>query len=217
MTSPSWTAEDIPVNEGKQLNLYFGTHLIGAVSDTYDSDLTWYGTIRLADELPPRIRQFIKLCKDWHRRSQAGEPHDAAEFDAWRDVHESAEWRTQAEDGSLKQIAAPFFWPDDDLCWRDAEKGESHAGPDRGQSVEDIEGPWTDASFESGLIERCKRHWSVPMADLPNTILATYIRQRIALSLVVPEARRRLEAGFRDDSEVYDGELAAALAEAGRR
>jgi hypothetical protein len=72
-----------------------------------------------------------------------------------------------------------------------------------------------DPDFESGLIKRCKRYWSVPVVDLPNEMLATFIRQGIALPLVVPEARRRLEAGIDDDSEIYDGELAHAVAHAG--
>jgi hypothetical protein len=80
------------------------------------------------------------------------------------------------------------------------------------QSVADVDGPWVDQEFDSGLIARCKRFWSVPVADLPNAMLATYIRQRCGLSLVVPEARRRLECQINDDSETYEGELAEALA-----
>jgi hypothetical protein len=83
------------------------------------------------------------------------------------------------------------------------------------QSVSDVEGPWVNPNFDSGLIERCKRYWCVPIADLPNEMLATYVRQRIALRLVVPEARRRLNAEFDDGSEIYDGELADALAGVG--
>jgi len=78
-------------------------------------------------------------------------------------------------------------------------------------SVADVEGPWVDPDFDSGLIERCRRYWNVPVPELPNEILATYLRQRIAFQLVMPEARKRLEAGFDDDSEIYDGELAQAL------
>ena len=78
-------------------------------------------------------------------------------------------------------------------------------------SVADVEGPWVDPDFDSGLIERCKRYWNVPVPELPNEILATYLRQRIALQLVMPEARKRLETGFNDDSEMYEGELSEAL------
>jgi hypothetical protein len=79
------------------------------------------------------------------------------------------------------------------------------------RSVADVAGPWVDPDFHSGLIERCKRYWSVPVTELPNGMLATYLRQRIALQIIIPEAHKRLEAGIDDDSELYDGELAEAL------
>lgn len=49
------------------------------------------------------------------------------------------------------------------------------------------------------------------MAELTNELLATYVRQRIALPLVVPEAERRIAEGYSDDTEMYDEELANAL------
>ena len=79
------------------------------------------------------------------------------------------------------------------------------------KSVADVDGPWGEPNFESGLIERCKRYWSVPVTELPNEMLATYLGQRIALQLIIPEARKRLEAGIDDDSEMYEGQLAEAL------
>ena len=82
------------------------------------------------------------------------------------------------------------------------------------RSVADVDGPWVDPGFESGLITRCRNNWSVPVNELSNQVLATFIRQRIALPLVLPEARRRLEAGFTDDTELYDEELADAVAAA---
>jgi len=78
-------------------------------------------------------------------------------------------------------------------------------------SIADVLGPWVDPELESGLVERCKRHWNVPVSTLPNQILATFLRQGIALQLVIPEARRRLDASINDDSELYEGELAEAL------
>jgi hypothetical protein len=83
-------------------------------------------------------------------------------------------------------------------------------------TVADVEGPWVDPQWESGLIGRCKRGWNTPVAELTNDLLATYLRQKIALSLVVPEARKRIAAGFVDDTELYDDELAEALKEATR-
>jgi hypothetical protein len=81
-------------------------------------------------------------------------------------------------------------------------------------TVEDIVGPWKDPGFESGLIRRCRQYWSVPVEELTNEALATYLRQRIAVTLIAPEARKRIASGFDDGSEIYDGELAKALDEA---
>jgi hypothetical protein len=67
------------------------------------------------------------------------------------------------------------------------------------RSVADVEGPWVDPGFGSGLIERCKRYWSVPASELPNAVLAMFLRQRFALQIIIPEARKRLEAGIDDD------------------
>jgi hypothetical protein len=71
-----------------------------------------------------------------------------------------------------------------------------------------------DPGFESSLIERCRDNWSVPVSEVSNYVLATFIRQRLALSLVVPEAKRRIAVGFVDDTELYDEELSVAVAEA---
>ena len=79
------------------------------------------------------------------------------------------------------------------------------------RSVADIEGPWTEPDFDSSLIRRCRQYWNTPIRDLPNQVLATFIRQEIGLELVVPEGKMRLESCFDDDSELYDGELARAV------
>jgi hypothetical protein len=84
----------------------------------------------------------------------------------------------------------------------------------RSSTVADVEGPWTDPNFESGLIDRCRRGWNTPVGELTDELLATYLRQRIALALVVPEAEMRIAAGRFDDTEMYDGELANALRDA---
>ena len=78
-------------------------------------------------------------------------------------------------------------------------------------TIADVEGPWVEPNFESGLIDRCRRGWNTPVTELTNELLATYLRQKIALSLVVPEARKRIAQKFTDDSELYDDELANAL------
>jgi len=81
------------------------------------------------------------------------------------------------------------------------------------RSVGDIEGPWTEPEFDSNLIQRCRENWAVPIGQVANDVLATFVRQRVGLSIVVPEAKCRVGAHYDDDSEMYDGELAAALAE----
>ena len=77
--------------------------------------------------------------------------------------------------------------------------------------VRDIEGEWADVDFESGLIERCKEGWNTPISELTNELLATYLRQRIALVVVLPEAEKRLSEGFVDDTELYEDELLNAI------
>jgi hypothetical protein len=79
------------------------------------------------------------------------------------------------------------------------------------RTVEDVEGPWDDADVESGLIDRCRRSWTVPVEQLSNAALAMFLRQRIAVPLIAPEARRRIRDGIHDDSEQDDDELADAL------
>lgn len=78
-------------------------------------------------------------------------------------------------------------------------------------TVADVEGPWVNTNFDSGLIQRCKRGWNTPVAALTNELLATFLRQNIALTIVVPEARRRIAAKFVDDTELYNEELENAL------
>ena len=77
--------------------------------------------------------------------------------------------------------------------------------------VADIEGRWVEPDWDSGLIARCREYWNVPVTDLPNGILATYLRQSIALPLLIPEGRKRIAAGFDDGSEMFDGELQETL------
>ena len=78
-------------------------------------------------------------------------------------------------------------------------------------SVADILGPWVEPDWDSGLIERCRRAWSRPLRDLSREELATLLRQRIAVEHVLPVARRRVQSGVDDDTEMYDGELEAAI------
>ena len=89
---------------------------------------------------------------------------------------------------------------------------------DIGQStVADVEGPWVEPNFASGLIDRCREGWNTPVTELTNDLLATYLHQKTALALLVPEARKRVAANYTDDTEMYDEELAEALEFAERK
>ena len=80
------------------------------------------------------------------------------------------------------------------------------------RSVADIEGAWAQPAFPSGLLEQLRENWNVPLHQVTNHVLATFIRQDIALALTVPEAERRLKAGHVDGSELYEDELPVVLA-----
>jgi len=82
------------------------------------------------------------------------------------------------------------------------------------ESARDIEGPWEDPEFESGLIRRCKKAWDIPIDKLSDEMLATFLRQKIALDAVIEEAQRRVENQNYDGSELHDGELERNLREA---
>lgn len=79
------------------------------------------------------------------------------------------------------------------------------------RSVADLEGPWVEPELNSGLIQRCRANWSVPIGKLTNHVLATFLRQRKALPIVIPEAKRRISTGHRDDTELFEDELEVAL------
>ena len=80
------------------------------------------------------------------------------------------------------------------------------------RTVAEIVGPWVEPDFNSSLIERCRNNWYMPIGQITNCVLATFIRQQIALNLVVPEAQRRIASGFEDDTEIIDDELSIAIA-----
>ena len=77
--------------------------------------------------------------------------------------------------------------------------------------VADVVGPCMQPDFESSLIALCREDWSTPIGEISNYALGTFIRQQIALELVLPEARHRIATGFTDDTELYDEELSVAV------
>jgi hypothetical protein len=78
-------------------------------------------------------------------------------------------------------------------------------------SVADVEGPWIAPDFDSGLIQRCKASWHTPISELTNEILATFLSQELALSIVLPEARKRVATNYVDNTELYEEQLIEAL------
>lgn len=81
------------------------------------------------------------------------------------------------------------------------------------QCVADIEGAWIEPEFDSSLIQRCRENWNSPVTEVTNNVLATFIRQKLALSLVIPEAKRRISEKYTDDTELFDGELVKIVSE----
>ena len=82
------------------------------------------------------------------------------------------------------------------------------------QSVADVEGPWVDVNWESGVMERCRRYWTTPISKVPDDALVTYLNQGFARELVIAEARSRVHAGRFDGTEWLDGQLAESLTRA---
>jgi hypothetical protein len=81
-------------------------------------------------------------------------------------------------------------------------------------SVADLLGPWVEPGWNSGLIGRCRNAWSKPLPQLTNEELATLLRQRIAVDHLVLIGQRRVQEGIDDGTEMYDGELEAAVKDA---
>ena len=82
------------------------------------------------------------------------------------------------------------------------------------KSIADIEGPWIEPELNSGLIRRCRDNWSKPVSEVTNHVLATFIRQKLGLSIVISEAKKRLKSNYVDGTELYDEELEVAVNEA---
>jgi hypothetical protein len=78
-------------------------------------------------------------------------------------------------------------------------------------SVADLLGPWVDPDLNSGLIQRCRKAWNKPIRDLSNQELITLLLQRIAVEQILPIAKKKVEDNVDDGTEMYDGELRAAI------
>jgi hypothetical protein len=83
-------------------------------------------------------------------------------------------------------------------------------------SVADILGPWSEPGWDSGLIARCREAWNKPLRELSRHELATLLRQTYAVEHLLPVAKKRLEDGIDDSTEMFDGELQEAVESASR-
>ncbi|KZN39305.1 hypothetical protein N480_00320 [Pseudoalteromonas luteoviolacea S2607] len=78
------------------------------------------------------------------------------------------------------------------------------------KSVRDIVG-LLSGDHSSGLVQRCKESWEIPIPELTDLMVATYINQNIARSEMIEEAEKRIEAGQDDDTLMYDEQLMEAV------
>ena len=72
--------------------------------------------------------------------------------------------------------------------------------------LSEIEGAW-EGECPTPLVERCKASWETPLAELSDRMVATYLRQKLGKQFMLIEAKRRLDEGTQDDTQLYDGEL----------
>jgi hypothetical protein len=80
-----------------------------------------------------------------------------------------------------------------------------------------ILGPWQQPAFESGLIARCRDAWDKPLESLSRLELVTFLKQDFAADHVMPVAKKRLQDALDDDSEMFEGQLAEAVADAEKK
>jgi hypothetical protein len=96
------------------LELRFGSHVVGVIEGAFWSDGTGYGMFRPPGETTDasalrRVREYIAFSEDWHERLGAESGYDRAEWDAFRDVYASELWHTVSPDGTSCRISGPVF------------------------------------------------------------------------------------------------------------
>lgn len=82
-------------------------------------------------------------------------------------------------------------------------------------AVSDLVGPWSGATL-TGLTQRCRDAWDIPLTNLTDLMVATFLNQNVAVAEMLVEAKRRLETRKRDESEYFDGQLLEAVERANR-
>src|SRR5690349_2693374 len=78
------------------------------------------------------------------------------------------------------------------------------------ESLEQIEGVWSESEFASGLVLRCHAARKRPIDQLSDLELATLLNQGIGVKHILPEAVRRLTQNRPDDTEYFEGQLKEA-------
>jgi hypothetical protein len=105
------------------LQLYYGPLLVGDLTEVFEHQGTWFGTFRPAFSAPRglldgRICEFIAFCEEFNARAEAGQDHDAAEFDSFDDLLSSGLWRVIAPGGTVSEIKdAPNWLGGGTTCW----------------------------------------------------------------------------------------------------
>jgi len=112
-------------NDSTEFTLWYGPILIGNIVKAFESEWTWYGTLKreISSDQGPlarRLLDFIGFCKEWNERARnRSDPPDAAEFDQFSDLLQSGQWMTKDSSGRANIVAeAPVFFEGGDVTWR---------------------------------------------------------------------------------------------------
>jgi hypothetical protein len=111
------------------LQLRLGPDVVGTAEGAFCSDRTWYAIFRPAPDIPPRVREFIAFCEEWHERLRADRPCSADEFEPWADVHASPEWRACGPGERVRPVEGPVFIQGE-VTWGGQPDAEPGAAPD---------------------------------------------------------------------------------------
>jgi hypothetical protein len=79
--------------------------------------------------MPPRVREYIAFCEEWHERLLAELPCSADEFDPWADIYASTEWRACGPDDRVRPVKEPVFIQSD-VTWGGQPDAELRAAAD---------------------------------------------------------------------------------------
>jgi hypothetical protein len=105
------------------LQLYYGSILVGDLNDVIVHQGTWFGHFRqiVASKMgrtEERLCDFIRFCHDFHVRLAEGKDPNAAEFDMYKDVLDSDLWHVPCRDGTVLKIKdGPLFIEGGEVSW----------------------------------------------------------------------------------------------------